>query len=246
MSGKPTVIPHNNVTPFVGDQMDETLRLEFNEWAKAGRGESMERGHRPVGEQAIERMRVPDDAHVLDVGCGSGWASRLLAEKARRGRVVGFDISDEMIRVAREASTYFTNLEFQVASAESLTFETGEFTHAFSMESLYYYADMNRALAEIHRVLGTGGLFVTVVDLYQENRASHQWVEQLQVPVQLLSIPQYHAVFEKAGFVNVNDSRILDPAPILEKYTGTSFRSHEDYVEYRVTGSLMLSGSAGK
>ena len=75
----------NDKLKFVGHQMEDPLRLEFNEWAKAGRGESMERGHRPVGEQAIEKMRVPDDARVLDVGCGSGWASRLLAEKARRG-----------------------------------------------------------------------------------------------------------------------------------------------------------------
>ena len=33
--------------------MDENLRLEFNDWACAGRGEGMEKGHRPVGEQAI-------------------------------------------------------------------------------------------------------------------------------------------------------------------------------------------------
>lgn len=230
----------------VGKQMEDPLRLEFNEWAKAGRGESMERGHRPVGEQAIEKMRVPDDARVLDVGCGSGWASRLLAEKARRGRVVGFDISDEMIRVAREASTGFANLEFQVASTENLPFPSDKFTHAFSMESLYYYADMSRALSEIYRVLERRGLFVTVVDLYQENAPSHQWIEKLQVPVQLLSIAQYDSLFEQAGFVDVQDERLLDPAPILEKYTGTSFRSHEDYLQYRAAGSLMVSGRAEK
>src|SRR5213596_1889306 len=119
--------------------MDEQLRTEFNEWARAGRGESMERGHRPVGEQAIARMAVPNDARVLDVGCGSGWATRLLAERAENGRVVGIDISDEMIDTAREASAGFRNVEFRVASAEQLPFEDSEFTHAFSMESLYYY-----------------------------------------------------------------------------------------------------------
>ena len=42
--------------------MDEHLRIEFNEWARAGRGEGMEKGHRPVGEQAIELMQLPRDA----------------------------------------------------------------------------------------------------------------------------------------------------------------------------------------
>lgn len=226
--------------------MDETLRLEFNEWAKAGRGESMERGHRPVGEQAIEKMLVPHEARVLDVGCGSGWAARLLAQKAKDGRVTGIDISDEMVRLAQETSSTFANLTYQVASAERLPFADGDFTHAFSMESLYYYADMSAALTEIRRVLAAGGLLVTVIDLYEENKPSHQWVEKLQVPVQLLSISQYRSLFERAGFVQVADERILDPAPIVERYSGTSFRSHEDYVAYREAGSLMLSGRAGK
>jgi ubiquinone/menaquinone biosynthesis C-methylase UbiE len=226
--------------------MEEHLRLEFNEWAKAGRAEGMERGHRPVGEQAIEKMRVTDDARVLDVGCGSGWATRILAEKARGGRVVGIDISDEMIRIARDSSTDYPNVEFQVASAEDLPFENNEFTHSFSMESLYYYADVSRALKEIHRVLASGGLFVTVVDLFQENEPSHQWIEKLQVPVQLLSIAEYRSLFEQAGFANVSDERILDPTPTPDEYTGTSFQSREDYVQYRAAGSLMVSGRAGK
>src|SRR4030088_2709292 len=100
--------------------MDEQLRIEFNEWARAGKGESMERGHSPAGKQAIQLMRVPADARVLDVGCGSGWATRLLAAQAVNGHVTGVDISDEMIRVARESSTTFPNADFEVASSEQL------------------------------------------------------------------------------------------------------------------------------
>lgn len=226
--------------------MDDILRLEFNEWARAGRGESMERGHRPVGEQAIIKMEVPEDAQVLDVGCGSGWASRLLAERATKGRVVGIDISDEMIRLASETSAAHAKLTFRVASAESLPYADGEFTHAFSMESLYYYANMSQALSEICRVLAPGGSICTVVDLYQENKPSHQWIEQMRVPVQLLSIAEYYELFAQAGFVEIQDERLLDPAPIVEQYTGTSFRSHEDYLAYRKAGSLMLSARTGR
>ncbi len=222
--------------------MDERLRLEFNEWARAGKGEGMEKGHRPVGQRAVELMRVPADARVLDVGCGSGWATRLLAEYAANGRVTGIDISDEMIAMARETSRSFGKVEFQVASAENLPFANGEFTHAFSMESLYYYAHIPAALKEIHRVLQPGGLFVTVIDLYAENKPSHQWVDQLKVPVQLLSVSDYRSLFSAAGFTNIRDQRLFDPTPIPEAYSGGSFRSREEYEEYKQAGSLMLSG----
>src|SRR5216684_774098 len=108
----------------------EQLRTEFNEWARAGKGESMEKGHRPIGEQAIQLMRVPADARVLDVGCGSGWATRLLAGFAIKGRVTGIDISDEMIRVARDSSVTFPNVNFETASAEQLPFSDRQFSHA--------------------------------------------------------------------------------------------------------------------
>ncbi len=225
------------------EQMDERLRLEFNDWARAGRGEGMERGHRPVGEQAVDLMAIPPDARLLDVGCGSGWAARLMAEKASGGRVVGIDIADEMITRAREASSLFANVEFQVASAEKLPFSDAEFSHAFSMESLYYYADMLTALREIKRVLKPGGLFVTVIDLYRENAATGQWVHGLKVPVQFLSIPEYRSQFANAGFVNVADRRLYDPAPIPADYDGGSFNTRADYISYRQAGSLMLSAT---
>lgn len=221
---------------------DERLRLEFNDWARAGRGEGMEKGHRPVGEQAIELMAILPGARVLDVGCGSGWATRLMAAKAINGRVVGIDIADEMIKLAHDTSLSIPQVEFQVASAERLPFSEGEFNRVFSMESLYYYADVLGALREIRRVLEPGGLFVSVVDLYQENRPSHQWIDDLKVPVQLLSTAQYRSLFQQAGFANVCDRRLLDPTPVPENYVSGSFRSRADLVEYRASGSLMLSG----
>lgn len=223
------------------DSADEQLRVEFNEWARAGKGDSMEQGHRPVGEQAIARMSVPREAVVLDVGCGSGWAARMMAEQASAGHVIGIDVSDEMVRVAREQSSGFANVEFQVASAERLPFPDNTFTHAFSMESLYYYADIGKAVSEIWRVLQTGGLFVTVVDLYKENPPTHQWIETLKVPVQLLGIEDYRSLFAQASFKNIRDERLLDPRPVPDDYTRGSFKTREDFVEYRRNGSLMLT-----
>jgi SAM-dependent methyltransferase len=236
----------NDKLKFVEHCMDDQLRTEFNEWALAGKGESMEKGHGPVGKQAIQFMRVPAEAHVLDVGCGSGWATRLLALNAVKGQVTGIDISDEMIRVAREQSTAVPNVDFEVASAEDLPFTDSEFTHAFSMESLYYYADIARAVGEIHRVLRPGGLFVAVVDLYWESEATHQWIDGLKVPVELLSVEDYRGLFVDAGFVNIRDQRVFDPTPIPDDYVSGSFKSRKDFEAYRRAGSLMVSGEVPK
>jgi hypothetical protein len=99
-------------------------------------------------------------------------------------------------------------------------------------------------LKEIARVLAAGGLFVSVVDLYEENRPSHQWIEQLNVPVQLLSVTQYRELFAAAGFTKIGDRRLYDPTPVPSDYSGGSFKTREDFVEYRNAGSLMLSGEA--
>jgi hypothetical protein len=114
------------------------------------------------------------------------------------------------------------------------------------MESLYYYTNIRAALREIHRVLGDGGIFATVIDLYFENTPSHQWIPDLNVPVHLLGIPEYRSLFEEAGFVNVVDRRLYDPRPVPDDYTGGSFKTREDFLLYRQNGSLMLAGEVRK
>lgn len=206
----------------------------------------MERGHRPVGRQAIDFMRIPERARCLDVGCGSAWATRLMAALAWKGSAVGVDISDEMVNLARAESKDFKNVSFEVASAENLPFSEGSFTHAFSMESIYYYADMRRALTEIERVLDRDGLFVCVVDLYKENEPSLQWVDQLKVPVHVLGVDDYRDLFRQAGFVSIEDRRLYDPTPPPDEYSGGSFKSKEDLVRYKQLGSLMIVGSTAR
>jgi hypothetical protein len=105
---------------------------------------------------------------------------------------------------------------------------------------------MIAALREIHRVLKSSGLFVTVIDLYLENLPSHQWIETLKVHVHLLGIPDYRSMFEQAGFVNVKDERLYDPSPVPENYSGGSFKTRDDLLQYKAHGSLMLTGEVRK
>src|SRR6202041_3949850 len=96
----------------------ETLREEFNRWADAGKGESMEHDHWPITKPVVERMNTAPTDNILDAGCGAGWLSRILATRASEGRVVGMDISDVMVGHARQKRIEHPNEVFVVCAAE--------------------------------------------------------------------------------------------------------------------------------
>src|SRR3989442_12347935 len=75
----------------------EQIRREFNRWADQGRGRGLEKSHWETTRQLIDRMHIGDDDNVVDLGCGFGWATRVLPQKASRGIVLGIDLSARMI-----------------------------------------------------------------------------------------------------------------------------------------------------
>src|SRR5947207_16014616 len=104
---------------------DEIMRQEFNNWAAAGRGEEMEQHHISIAEQTIRRMNLQPGDRVLDLGCGVGWATRIIARLVADGpegggQVVGLDIADKMISRARASSKEFDNVMYVWGSAQKI------------------------------------------------------------------------------------------------------------------------------
>jgi arsenite methyltransferase len=108
---------------------------------------------------------------VLDVGSGCGFdsyvASLLVGE---RGRVVGLDLTPEMVDVARHASRSwrFDNVEFREGSVEELPFSDGDFDLVISNGVLNLVPDKDAAFRELARVLRPGGRFVVADVLVDE------------------------------------------------------------------------------
>lgn len=94
---------------------------------------------------------------VLDLACGVGYGTAHLASVARS--VVGVDLSEEAIAYAR--SRYAAaNVEYVVADATALPFETGSFDTVCSFETLEHLPDRAAYLAEVVRVLRPGGAYL--------------------------------------------------------------------------------------
>ena len=220
---------------------------EFDGWAQSGRAESMAEGHRGVTEAALAHWQLDASSVVLDAGCGNGWAVRWLVERGA-GRGLGTDISPGMIERARAATADDPRFTFDVASSQRLPVEDASVSHLLSVESLYYYPDPAAALAEWARVTRPSGHLAIVIDLYEENKATHAWVDALDVDVHLLSAPQCTAMAQAGGWTDVRHWQVQDSRPIKpeSEFTPSQYwPSYEMYLDYRRMGALVIAGRRG-
>lgn len=227
---------------------EQLLQNEFNLWAERGEGPKMRNHHLDITEKTLRRMDLGAGERVLDLGCGSGWATRLLARLVGEGprgsgQVVGLDIADEMVRHARAASKDFDNVMFVQGSASQIPWEENFFDKVLSVESFYYYPDQDRALAELFRVMAPHGRLFILINLYKDNEYSLQWVPKLKVPVHIRSAAEYVDLLKAHAFQNVEYALIPDDTPTPENYQTTSFHSLDDLKAFKQIGALLLMAS---
>lgn len=220
----------------------QKLREEFNKWAESGRGDGMERDHLPIALPVVERMQLVATDNVLDVGCGSGWLVRRLAKLVPNGRVVGMDISDEMIRLARRASKDFENVLYVAGEVAEIPWQANFFQHLISVESSYYWPDPAAGIQELFRVLRPGGQAWVLINYYRENVHCHQWGQLLAVETHLLGAEDWGKLFREAGFGSIQHERVLDPSLCPETYTGKWFRDAAQLKSFKAEGALLLHG----
>ena len=106
----------------------------------------------------FEMLPDVDGLSGLDVGCGEGHNTRLLAQ--RGAHVTGIDISSNFVRNARAAETEQPlGIDYELASAVDLQFEEARFDFATAFMSLMDIPETELVLAEVFRVLRPGGFF---------------------------------------------------------------------------------------
>ena len=183
----------------------------FDEWARNGRADGMERGHAPAARMAFDRLRLGPESRFLDIGCGNGYAARWAAGASPRGHAVGLDLSTEMIDHARLLSAGLPNVEFVTGSFPDADLPGGPFDAIFSMEVFYYLPDLDAALRRTRDLLRPGGSFACVIDYYGENTSSHSWPADLGVRMTLLDSAGWADAFRRAGMAVGEQRRLRIP-----------------------------------
>lgn len=149
-------------------------------------------------ERTLHRTQqlIAGQAAVLEIGCGTGTTALRLA--ASVGRLVGTDVSSEMIAIAREKAEReeCRNVEFVVADAAEVPVAEGGWDAVLALNVLHLLADRRAALGHVHRLLKPGGLLISKTPCLAEMNI----LIRLAVPVaQLFKQAPDVAFFDAAG-----------------------------------------------
>jgi SAM-dependent methyltransferase len=184
-----------------------------------------------VTELMLDMAGVVVGSRVLDLGAGTGDQSLIAAQRVGPGgSVLATDVSAAMLDLARATADAASvhNVETRVMDAQQLDLASDSFDAAIARFSLQFVPDLQRALAEVRRVLKPGGRFAAVVFSSVERnpfRAAPQAIASrmagrpfpapgpgqwaLNDPATLL------AAFRQAGFLEVE----VRPAPMAYRFT---------------------------
>lgn len=100
---------------------------------------------------------IASTSTVLDVGCGTGEFERLLLSKQPTQSIVGIDLAEKMLAIARQKCRKYPNASFQKASVSALPFADRSFDVVVSASAFHYFDDPIAALLEMKRVLKPDG-----------------------------------------------------------------------------------------
>jgi ubiquinone/menaquinone biosynthesis C-methylase UbiE len=109
-------------------------------------------------QEVLEAIDLQLNEKVLDVGSGPGFLSRAIADKTGpEGRVMGIDISDYLIQLAKSHNDDLPQIEFKLGDAAAIASSDEEFDTLVCTQVLEYVQDVDAALIEFNRVLKKGG-----------------------------------------------------------------------------------------
>jgi ubiquinone/menaquinone biosynthesis C-methylase UbiE len=155
---------------------------------------------------------IPENAVILDAGCGWGASLELLHRRLSPQRLIGVDIDPEMIAACgRRAADAGVSVDLRSEDLSRLSLDSESVDIVFCHQTMHHVVDQEGAMRELYRVLRPGGVLM----LAESTRAYiHSWIIRLLFRHDLTvqrSAEEYIAMLGGAGFA-------VDPRSISYPY----------------------------
>ena len=194
--------------------MEKVAKLNQEMWdSRAGSYDRYLGFLRWTQKKLISTLRMGANPHLVDLGCGTGWAVCYAASlRNGQGEFYGIDVSPKMIERAEANSAKFANVHFRTANAEKLPFDDASFDYVICSNAFHHYSDPRKVLGEAYRVLKHGGR-VYILDVTADGFVT-KMLDRLarkleQSHVKIYSSKEYRTLFEKAGLLYETSRSIL-------------------------------------
>ena len=127
--------------------------------------------HRRWKQDVVKALSSHNELGILDICCGTGDLTRLLAERNPTVKITGLDFSPSMLQVAENnrRTEHVNNIEFIQGNALALPFPDSSFSHTVNSFGLRNLKDYEQAVKEMRRVTAPGGLVVCLETSYPES-----------------------------------------------------------------------------
>lgn len=109
---------------------------------------------------ALDALKLTGGERILDVACGTGELERRITHQFPNQAIVGVDITEAMLAVARRKLAGVPNVVFQQATSESLPFPDADFDVVITCSALHYMRHAQQFFHEAARLLKPGGRFI--------------------------------------------------------------------------------------
>ena len=158
--------------------------------------------HEPLRSFGLPLIPWREGMRILDVGCGGGATIAEMLKLSEGSIIDGIDYSEVSVEQSRVLNKEYIGTRCSISQADvtELPFEDNTFDLVTAVETVYFWPEIEKAFAEIRRVLKPGGMFVILNEGSDPDRIDWPEIDSFMV---IYRPQELEDLVKKSGFDNI-------------------------------------------